>query len=191
MARHLRDEGIDPELVLCSPARRARETLKGIEPALSRRTVRIEPGVYGAASETLLELVQALPDSVASVMVIGHNPSLEDLALELARKGDLVGELAAKYPTGALATLAFAGPGWADLAPGQADLVAFVPPRELEAAPPCRRRPTRFAGCAVASPPRPRRPAPRRAPRPPGGDPARAPRRRSPPPTARPRTTAP
>jgi phosphohistidine phosphatase len=121
VARHLREEGIDPELVLCSPARRARET---------RRTVRIERDVYGAGAATLLELLRGLPDGVASVMVIGHNPGLEELALALARDGPLVGELAAKYPTGALATLTFEG-RWADLALGRADLVAFVRPRDL------------------------------------------------------------
>ena len=130
IARHLREEGIDPELVLCSPARRARDTLEGIEPVLTRRTSRIEPDVYGGGAGTLLELLRGLPDGVASVMLIGHNPGLEELALELARDGPLVGELEAKYPTGALATLAFEG-RWADLAAGQAELTAFVRPRDI------------------------------------------------------------
>ena len=130
IAGHLRDEGIDPELVLCSPALRARETLEGIERALSRRTVRIVPAVYGAGAATLLELVRGLHDGVGSAMVIGHNPGLEDFALALAREGPLVAEVEAKYPTGALATLVFEG-RWTDLALGRADLVAFVRPRDL------------------------------------------------------------
>ena len=131
MAEHLRDGGVDPELVLTSPAVRALMTLEGIEPALGRRSLRVEPAVYGAAAGTLLGIVRAVPDRVRSVLVIGHNPGLEDLALELARDGPLVAELELKYPTGALATLAFEGP-WMDLGPGGAELVAFTRPRDLE-----------------------------------------------------------
>jgi phosphohistidine phosphatase len=133
MARHLRDEGIDPELIVCSSARRARDTLKGIEPALARRRVEVEPMVYGASGGTLLELVRAIPDDVDAAMVIGHNPGLEELALQLARyEGPLVHELEAKYPTGALATLAFDGPRWAGLAAHHAELTGFVRPRDLK-----------------------------------------------------------
>jgi phosphohistidine phosphatase len=132
MARHLRDEGIDPQLVLCSTARRARDTLERIEPALGRRTVHVERDLYGASAQALLERLRAVPDRVGSVMVIGHNPGLEDLALELARDGPLVGDVEAKFPTAALATLTFAGSSWARLGPAEADLVAFVRPRDLE-----------------------------------------------------------
>src|SRR4051812_49115414 len=125
MARHLRAEGIDPELVLCSPAARARQTLERIEPALGVRAVTVEPRLYGADAETLLALVRALPEGVGSAMVIAHNPGLEDLARLLAGDGP------DRYPTGALATLTFAGPRWADLAAGQAELTAFVRPRDL------------------------------------------------------------
>jgi phosphohistidine phosphatase len=69
---------------------------------------------------------------VQSVMVIGHNPGLADLALLLARAGANRHELEAKFPTGALATLAFNGAGWAALEPGGAELVDFVRPRDLE-----------------------------------------------------------
>lgn len=132
MARHLRDDGVDPDLVICSSARRARDTLNGIEPALARRRVEVEPMVYGASAATLLELVRAIPDDVAAAMVIGHNPGLEELALDLARPdGPLVGELAAKYPTGALASLAFDGGRWAEFAAHRAELTAFVRPRDL------------------------------------------------------------
>ncbi len=65
-------------------------------------------------------------------MVIGHNPGLEDLALLLVGPADdaVSRRMAAKFPTGALATLTFAG-SWADLAPGTAALESFVVPREL------------------------------------------------------------
>ena len=61
----------------------------------------------------------------------GHNPGLEQLALLLARRGSTVQELEARFPTGALATLTFRGPGWAALDHGTAELVEFIRPRDL------------------------------------------------------------
>jgi phosphohistidine phosphatase len=130
--RHLREQGVEPELLLCSTARRARETLEGIEPALGRGKVRVEPDLYGAGPADLLARLQAIPAAVRSVMVIGHNPGLAQLALLLARHGSRVHELEAKFPTGALATLAFRGPGWAALDRGTAELIEFIRPRDLE-----------------------------------------------------------
>ena len=133
MRRHIRDQRIEPGLVLCSTARRARETLEGIEPALRRGGVRVESELYGARSAALLARLRELPGDVTSVMVIGHNPGLEDLALLLARRGPRLRELEAKFPTGALATLAFRAPDWTSLDRGSAELVDFVRPRDLDA----------------------------------------------------------
>jgi phosphohistidine phosphatase len=130
--RHLRDEGIDPELVLCSTATRARQTLEGIESALGRGATRVEPELYGAGAAALLARVQEVPARVRSVMVIGHNPGMEQLALLLACDGPRRQELEAKFPTAALATLAFSGPGWSALDRGTAELIDFVRPRDLE-----------------------------------------------------------
>ena len=129
MRRHLKQQGVDPELVLCSTATRARQTLEGIEPALGRGGVRVESELYGAGSAALLARLQEVPAGVRSVMVIGHNPGLQDLALLLARNGS--GELEDKFPTAALATLAFRG-SWAALDRGEAELVELVRPRDLD-----------------------------------------------------------
>jgi phosphohistidine phosphatase len=130
--RHLRERGVEPELVLCSTARRARETLEGIEPALGRGAIRVEPELYGAGPAELLARLHEIAPPIRSVMVIGHNPAVEELALLLARQGSTVHELEAKFPTGALATLAFSGPGWAALDHGTADLIEFIRPRDLD-----------------------------------------------------------
>ena len=95
LARHVREERIEPELVLCSTARRARETLERIEPALGVADVRFEPALYGASAGALLERLHDVPDDVGSVMLIGHNPGLQELALELAHTGPELHELAA------------------------------------------------------------------------------------------------
>jgi phosphohistidine phosphatase len=131
--RHLQDQGIQPELVLCSTASRARETLERIEPALGGAAdVRIEPELYGAGADALLDRLRSVPDAAGSVMLIGHNPGLQLLALDLARPGPELRELEEKYPTAALATLAFRGASWRDLEPGVAQLAGLVRPRDLE-----------------------------------------------------------
>ena len=128
MAEHLRDERIAPELVLCSPSQRTRETLDriGLE---ERSEVRIEDDIYGASPGDLIEVLHRVPDDVGSAMLIGHNPSIQDLALTLAAGGAL-DRVREKFPTAALATLELDG-NWAELAPGGAELVAFVKPKEL------------------------------------------------------------
>jgi phosphohistidine phosphatase len=133
MAAHLREQGIAPELVLCSTALRARETFDGIEPALGTPVVRFEPELYGASPDVLLDRLHKVDDAIGSVMLIGHNPSLELLALDLARPEEpAVRELAAKYPTAALATLVVAEGSWRTLGHGTAELTGFVRPRDLE-----------------------------------------------------------
>ena len=132
LARHLREQRIEPQLVLCSTALRARETLERIGPALGTRAVHFESELYGASAGVLLERLRSVPDTVESVMLIGHNPGVQELALNLAGEAPRSGRLATKYPTAALATFACAGTSWHDLSPGTADLIGFVCPRDLE-----------------------------------------------------------
>jgi phosphohistidine phosphatase len=132
IARHLREHDVTPELVLCSTARRARETLERLEPALGTLAVRHEPELYRASADVLLERLHSVPDDVASVMLIGHNPAIEQLALDLAAPSPGRRELEAKFPTAALATLVFPGPSWRDIERGGAELVSLVRPRDLE-----------------------------------------------------------
>lgn len=129
LAKHLRSERIAPDLVLCSSAQRARETLEGIAAALGP-DVQVEPDLYGASAGELLGRLQTIPDATQSVMLIGHNPAIEGLTLSLAESGEQLGDVERKYPTGALATLTFEG-SWAELEPGAATLAGFVKPRDL------------------------------------------------------------
>jgi phosphohistidine phosphatase len=132
MAGHLRERGIRPALVLCSQATRARQTLAGLAPALDGSPdVRIESELYEASARGLLARLQGIPGAVPSAMVIGHNPAIERLALDLAATGPDLADLARKYPTGALATLEFTG-DWRDLDADRARVVGFVKPRDLE-----------------------------------------------------------
>jgi phosphohistidine phosphatase len=119
IARYLRDHDVRPELVLCSPAARARETLAAIGEG------EIRPELYGASAPDLLGVIRGLSDSVSSVMLVGHNPGMEELACAFA---PLPGKT---FPTGAVATFAFDCERWAGVEPGGAVLVDYVVPREL------------------------------------------------------------
>jgi phosphohistidine phosphatase len=131
MVEHLRRAGIAPELVLCSPSRRTRQTLKRIAPGLGEHVdVRIEPRLYAGSAADLLEVLNQVADEVRSVMVIGHNPGIQDLALSLARDGPGVARVRDKFPTAALATLEVDG-SWPELGPGGAVLVSLAKPKEL------------------------------------------------------------
>jgi phosphohistidine phosphatase len=84
IARHLDQREIAPELVWCSTARRAPETVERIEAALPAAAVKYEPRLYAAPAGALLERLYGVPDAIASVMLIGHNPAIEQLAPDLA-----------------------------------------------------------------------------------------------------------
>jgi phosphohistidine phosphatase len=132
LSDHLRANEIRPALVLCSTARRTRETLEGVDPG---GEISIEPGLYAASAEQLLERLRQVPDDVDSVMVIGHNPTLQIIVLRLtagAASGDgsHLAQVRQKFPTGALATLTFDGQ-WSELAPGCARLADFVRPKAI------------------------------------------------------------
>jgi phosphohistidine phosphatase len=130
VAKHLRRLGCEPELVLCSSAARTRETVELLRPALGDSTVMLEEELYAASTDELLARIRLVPDPVASVMLIGHNPGLHQLALALASAGDELERLEAKFPTAALATLAFSK-SWSRLAPAEATLAAYVVPKQL------------------------------------------------------------
>jgi phosphohistidine phosphatase len=129
MGDHLLRLSITPAQVLCSPSRRTRETLERIQRRLPvALPVRFEQAIYLAEAHTLLARIHRLSDSLASVMIIGHNPGLEMLACTLTQGGDeeARGKLARQFPTGALATLHADIDSWHDLVPGGAVLDAFV-----------------------------------------------------------------
>jgi phosphohistidine phosphatase len=128
VAEHMAQHQIVPELVLCSTALRTRETYERLQAA----PVRYERRIYAAGADDLLELLRTLPYDVGTVLLIGHNPGIEDLALQLARPSAERDRLQAKFPTAALATLELSGLRWSELERGCASLIAFVRPSDLD-----------------------------------------------------------
>lgn len=131
MARHLRHAGIRPHLVLCSSARRARQTLQLVLPSLGDGVrLEVEEDLYTFESTVLLRRLRRVPASVSSLMLVGHNPAIQDLTLRLAGSGQALDRVGAKFPTGALAEIDVVS-AWSGIRLGQARLSSFVTPREL------------------------------------------------------------
>jgi phosphohistidine phosphatase len=133
MRAYLDQEAIRPALVLCSSGLRARQTLAGVLTGLGTELdVRIEPGLYTFDATSLLERLQAIPGGdVSSVMLLGHNPAIQDLTLLLAGRGSALGDVQGKFPTCALAEIELPPMPWNDVGPGMGTLTRFVTPRSF------------------------------------------------------------
>lgn len=135
MGRELKRLGYSPDFVLCSPAVRTRDTLALVLPYLDPppREVQFEDDLYLAPSGRLLERLRRLPADCRSVMLVGHNPSLQNLAVALSGTGppDKMRDLGAKFPTCALAILTFEQSDWRLIASRSGALVHYATPRVL------------------------------------------------------------
>nr|WP_295370728.1 histidine phosphatase family protein [uncultured Sphingosinicella sp.] len=133
VGREMRAQGLSFDRVLASPAVRVVETLEDVAdgyggslaPEFDRR-------IYLATPEILLELVQQADDQAATLLVIGHNPGLERLALLLSKAGDLRKEIEVKYPTATLTQIEFAVDRWSDVVEGAGTIARFIRPRDLD-----------------------------------------------------------
>lgn len=128
-----------PDRVLCSTAMRTRETWQLAEEKLEAHPQTVfEDRVYGASSAEVLDLARRTPAGVRTLLIVGHDPAMRGLTLELASEqprdseAEALGRVRAKYPTAAIAVLSFSG-DWAELSPGQAHLTEFVVPADLHA----------------------------------------------------------
>ena len=119
------EHGLRPDLVLCSTPVRAVSTLELVASALGSPEVTIESELYHATAEDMLERIGDVSDDVRTVLVIGHNPGLHDLACLLAPPGPEA------LPTGALAGLALEIGRWDEIARGCGRLEELVLPRSL------------------------------------------------------------
>lgn len=132
VGRWLRRSGYVPDAVVCSTARRARDTWRLVADGLAESgaappPVRYEPRVYEATVLGLLMLVREFPDEERTVLLVGHNPGLAELAAGLPTPPP---EPPPAFPTAAVAVLGLAA-GWASAGPGEARLLAFAVPADI------------------------------------------------------------
>ncbi|MFJ2246618.1 SixA phosphatase family protein [Streptomyces sp. NPDC087862] len=135
--RLLHETGRVPDLVVCSTARRTRETWDLVAAQLSASPeVVFEQRVYGASVPALIGVLRDVPERQRTVLLIGHHPGVQELVLSLAGDGDAeaFGRARVKFPTSAVAVLELPGP-WARLAPGAAELTDFAVPRGVRVPP--------------------------------------------------------
>src|SRR5262245_19623739 len=133
MARHK----LLPEQVVCSTAVRTRQTWELVAAALPKApAVTFEDGLYDADPDDIIDVIQATPGDVRSLLVLGHNPGLHEVANLLVATGDLDARerLGEKLPTAGLAVIDFAFGSWDKVHPDSGRLDRFVVPRMLEAA---------------------------------------------------------
>ncbi len=136
IAATLRGAGLMPDLVLCSGAKRARQTWEVVDAQLTEAeadglSLELREDLYLASETRLLIALRKMTDAAASVLMIAHNPGLHRLARELAGSGsqaEAVARLGRGFPAAGLAVLAFEAARWSDLAPGRARLTDFLDP---------------------------------------------------------------
>lgn len=144
VGRWLRTADLIPDLVVCSTARRARETWQLVQSGLGAAPpVRFDDRVYETSAARLLALIRREPPTVRTLLVVGHDPAVSGLALTLAEEApderpaggpgtapaDPLDRMRIKFPTAALAVLACAG-SWDALGPGSAWPTCFRTPRD-------------------------------------------------------------
>jgi len=136
MARH----SLVPELALVSPATRAQETWKLIASCLAKSSdkapkVADEERIYNASAEKLMAVL-AETRGARALLVVGHNPGIQDLAVQLLASGDIEARerIAEKLPTSGLVVIDLAFDDWSRLHPHSGRLERFVSPRLIAAA---------------------------------------------------------
>lgn len=135
IGRELKAQGLAFDAVIASPAARVVETLEDVgEGYGAPLEPRFDERMYLGTVATLLALVREADDSAGRLLLVGHNPGLEGLAMLLTRDdgNGLRAELAAKYPTATVAEIALPIDHWRDAAAGTGELARFIRPRDLD-----------------------------------------------------------
>lgn len=131
---YLAREHLVPDLALVSPARRAQETWVLVREALSKEVAKCDaPDLYEVPAERIVGVIRSVEPEIEALMVVGHNPGMEDAAALLVGGGDAdaIARMKEKFPTGGLAVIDFDLDGWQDVAAGSGYLERFVTPRAL------------------------------------------------------------
>ncbi len=127
MGRLLRYTSQIPDLVITSSAVRARTTADlAVEAGEWPVTLHVEPSLYGADTSTVLALIRAQPESLESVMLVGHEPTCSACAGLLSGGSDV------RFPTAAMARIDFTIDSWPQIRPGSGQLIWLLPPKVVK-----------------------------------------------------------
>ena len=132
VGREIRRIPLGFDRIVASPARRVIETLEEVEQAFGPLPARYDERLYLASPETLMEVAREAQDDVDRLLLVAHNPGLEELVLRLSAKGALRSEAALKYPTATLAEMRFDVASWRQIRDASGDLFRFIRPRDLD-----------------------------------------------------------
>ena len=125
MGAVMRKRKLQPDLILSSPAARAKETTSLVSEAASLKTeVRYDQRIYEASEDRLLKIVSQIDESVNSAMLVGHNPGFEELLAALTGESQ-------RMPTAALACIELEVEKWADVSAASGKLAWLVKPKDL------------------------------------------------------------
>jgi len=132
VGREMHKRHYAPDLIICSPSRRTRQTLELANEGLgSAAKVQYDPTIYAAGARQLVTLFRKLPDEVHQPLVVGHNPGFEDCLSLLAKAPPAGAGKEGKFPTGALAVLEFPISAWRELSSHSGTLADFLRPKKL------------------------------------------------------------
>ena len=135
VGEHIARHHLEPDRVLCSSSRRTRETLAAILPHLSGDfDVRVSLALYEPGTGHYLDAIGRFGGAAQTLLVIGHNPSMQETADVLigSGSGELREAAASRFSTSALAVIDFDQTRWEEVAPRSGRIVAFFRPRDLE-----------------------------------------------------------
>ncbi len=134
IARHLKKHKEKPALVISSTAKRTRKTFENVfEGYPPPPEIEFNPRLYLAGAEDIITVINEVDDSIPSLMIIGHNPGLHELCLELADGGDraLIRAVQSYFPPGSLAVYEIDEKSWSDVGRKSGALIEFTTPKNL------------------------------------------------------------
>ena len=128
IGKELRKRKVEPDLVLSSPASRARQTLDRVQDGYGDKfSVTEDRRIYMADADELIHVIRHAPDDAKRLMIVGHNPGLHELVVELCGEGAEID----RFPTGALAEIEFKAHSWGEIGWGDGKLNQLLKPRDL------------------------------------------------------------
>ena len=142
LGEYMQDNGYIPDFVLCSPARRTRETLEGLQNHLSLENIQMPDIMYSGSTGDYLHQIQKCDDDHHNILIVAHNPSIYELVRLLAAQGQdsVMQRLSEGYQPATLSVINCICENWADINPVENELINLVSPIDYNAP----ARPTRW-----------------------------------------------